>query len=61
MSVPKDVRWEVHRIATSSYYHASLIEVQRDWSMDDILDAHEVLDCYKRLQWVKERRMRNER
>ncbi len=58
MSVPKHVRWEAHRVVTSSHYHASLIEVQKDWSLDDVLDAHEVLDCYERLQRLAVRRMK---
>lgn len=34
-----------HRVVTSRHYHASLIEVQREWTLCDLLDAHAVIDA----------------
>ena len=37
----------VHRIASSEQYNSSLIEIQTQFSFDDILDCNEVLDLYE--------------
>ena len=50
--------WQVHRIVTSKYYRASLVEVQTEWSLDDVADAHEALDYFDRLEWVKMKALR---
>ena len=49
-------RREVHRIVTSEHYRASLIEVQPDRNIDDIADAHEVLDVIAQMQSEASRR-----
>ena len=38
----------IHRVATSRY-RSSLIEIQTQWSIDDVWDAVEVLDMYDEL------------
>lgn len=38
--------WPIHRIATSQRYASSLREIQLEWSVDDLMDAIEVLDMY---------------
>ena len=48
-TIPAHIRWEIHRVVTSEQYKASLIEVQRDWSIDDVMDANEVLDLFEKL------------
>jgi hypothetical protein len=53
VKIPIEVNWFIHRIATSQNYHASLIEIQAQWSIDDGLDAHEILDCYERLSEIE--------
>jgi len=40
------VCWPIHRIATSQRYASSLREIQLEWSVDDLMDAIEVLDMY---------------
>lgn len=42
---------------TSEQYKASLIEVQRDWSIDDVFDAHDVLDTFEKLARLEARRL----
>ncbi len=56
VKVGSHIRWEIHRIVTSGYYHVSSIEVQREWSIDDVFDAHEVLDAFEKLQRLEQRR-----
>lgn len=46
VDTPKDVCWPIHRVATSERYCSSLLEVQTQWSLDDLMDAIEVLDMY---------------
>jgi hypothetical protein len=48
----------VHRIVISELYRASLIEVQRDWTIDDVFDAHEVLDACEEMQRLEARKWR---
>jgi len=38
---------------TSKYYRASLVEVQAQWSIDDVADAHEALDYFEHLDWMQ--------
>lgn len=38
--------WPIHRVATSTKYGSSLREIQLEWSLDDLMDAIEVLDMY---------------
>jgi hypothetical protein len=47
---PPKIPWHAHRIATSRHYHASLVEVQTQWSIDDVVDAHEALDYFASLE-----------
>jgi hypothetical protein len=42
----------VHRIATSCHYRASLIEIERHWSIDDVADAHQALDYFAHVEWL---------
>ena len=42
--------WPIHRVATSNYYTSGLHEIQLEWSLDDLMDAIEVLDMYDVLQ-----------
>lgn len=37
----------IHRVASSERYSSGLIEIQRDWSLIDVLDANQVLDVYE--------------
>lgn len=47
--MPKEVCWLIHRVATSRRYSSSLMEIQQQWSLDDVMDAIEVLDMYDQL------------
>ncbi len=58
MSIPPNIRWEVHRVATSQKYMSSLIEIQTQWSLDDVCDAHAVLDAFERLDYLENKRHR---
>lgn len=54
-----DIPWAVHRIITSQYYRGtSLMEVQREWSVDDALDAHQALDYFTHVEWLQMKTMR---
>lgn len=44
--VPDRVDWWIHRVATSGKYASSLIEIQTQWSLDDLLDSIMILDMY---------------
>lgn len=33
---PPDIPWAMHRIVTSRYSRASLVEIQRQWSIDSV-------------------------
>ena len=44
VKIPDEINWEVWRIVSSERYSASLVEVETLWSLDDLLDAHMVLD-----------------
>ena len=48
--LPEDVDWWIHRIASSTKYSSGLIEIQTQWSLLDVLDAHQVLDVYAVLE-----------
>jgi hypothetical protein len=39
----------IHRVATAKRYSSSLIEIQTLWTLDDVMDAIEVLDMYDQL------------
>jgi hypothetical protein len=56
--MPPDIPWAVHRIVTSRHYRASLIEVQRHWSIDDVVDAHQALDYFAHVEWLEMRAMK---
>jgi hypothetical protein len=44
--VPDGVDWDVHRVLTSGKYPgASLAEIRDMWTIDDLLDAHDVIDA----------------
>jgi hypothetical protein len=40
---------------TSRHYRASLIEVQQEWSIDDIADAHQALDYFAHCEYMEMR------
>ena len=56
--VPDRVDWDIHRIATSRHYSTSLVEIQTEWSLDDLYEAHDVLDMYDALDELEARTMR---
>lgn len=47
--MPEHVDWLVHRIAASDRYSSGLHEIETQWSIEDLLDAHQVLDIYESL------------
>lgn len=50
LALPDEVDWQIHRIASSEYYSSSLIEIQTQWSLEDLLDATIVLDARAKLE-----------
>ena len=50
---PPDIPWVLHRIVTSRHYRASLIEVQSQWSIDDVADAHQALVYFAHVEWLE--------
>jgi hypothetical protein len=53
-----DIPWVAHRIVTSRHYQASLIEVQKQWSIDDVADAHEALDYFSYCEFLEMKALR---
>jgi hypothetical protein len=43
------VDWEVHKIAASGRYAASPHEILDRWTKEEVMQAHEVLQMYERL------------
>lgn len=43
--IPGRVPWLLHRVAVSGYYHDSLATIASEWSLQDIVDAHDVIDA----------------
>lgn len=39
--------WEIHRVASSPRYSSSLREIEESWTLEDLWDAHRVLDAYE--------------
>lgn len=48
-----------HRIATSRYYRASLIEIECDWSIDDVANAHQALDYFAYTEYLQSKAIRH--
>lgn len=46
--LPEEIDWWIHRVATSDVYSDPLHVIQWQWTIDDLLDAHIVLDAYHR-------------
>jgi hypothetical protein len=45
LRIPAGVDWRVHRIAISSYYKDPLATILDHWTLNELADAHLVLDC----------------
>ena len=60
--IPDGVEWEIWRIVSSGRIHVSLIEIQTQWSIEDVWQAHQVLDLHEELEYkasqVKPKRRR---
>jgi hypothetical protein len=39
----------IHRVASSERYSSSLVEIQTQWSLEDLLDSTMILDVYDKL------------
>lgn len=49
LSIPEQVDWDIHRIASSKFYSSSLVEIETQWTICDVWDANRVLDVYDEL------------
>lgn len=47
MRIPDHLDWTTWRIVSSERLKAGLVEVETQWSLDDVWDAHEVLDLHE--------------
>lgn len=47
--VPKGIDWDVWRVLSSPRINVSLVELETQWSLDDLLDANLVLDTFEEL------------
>ena len=56
--MPTDVPWRIYRIAMSKHFKVSPIEIELQWSIDDVEYAHEALDYVEHLEWLQAREMR---
>jgi hypothetical protein len=41
--------WSIWRVATSTHFRDSLAEIENNWSLDDLYDAHDVIDLLEEL------------
>lgn len=41
---PAEVDWDIHRVASSSFYSSSLYEIETLWTICDVWDANRVID-----------------
>jgi len=55
IAVPECIDWDIHRVATSARYRSGLVEIQTAWSLDDLYEAHDVLDMYDELEHLAAR------
>lgn len=57
MSVPLPVGldWELWRLLTDHRVHASKREIEEEWTLDDVLDAHAALDARDHADWLANR------
>lgn len=46
MPIPPHIDWMVWRIVSSERFSVSLYEIENGWTLDQVLDAHDVLDMY---------------
>lgn len=49
VSIPAGIDWDIHRIASSERYSDSYVTICHEWSLDDLYEAHTVLDMYDEL------------
>lgn len=47
--IPPHIDWQTWRIAASPRFSSSLVEIETQWTMTDVHDAHDVLDIYEAL------------
>jgi hypothetical protein len=47
VTVPEHLDWWIWRVASHERIKSGLIEIQTQWSLTDILDAHDVIDLYE--------------
>ena len=48
--LPPGVDWLIWRVVMSDSIHVGLQEVETYWSLEDLLDAHELLDAFQDAQ-----------
>ncbi len=53
--LPVDIDWELWRLLTDPRVHASKREIEEEWTLDDVLDAHAVLDAKDHADWLANR------
>lgn len=53
-----DFDWLLMRLVTSEKITDSRLEIESEWTMLDVLEAHEALDVIEDLQVLADRRLR---
>lgn len=46
LTIPGTVCWPVHRVAMSDRYSDGLSTIEREWSLEMVCDACDILDAY---------------
>jgi hypothetical protein len=60
VEVPAGLPWFIWRVAIHERTKATLYEIQQQWSLADLVNAHMALDVVDELDARKHERMRNE-
>lgn len=55
LELSEEVDWWIWRIVTSDRIRGDLISIQTEWSIDDVLDAHFVLNAFAEAEADAER------
>lgn len=49
VTLPAHLEWDVWRVASSGKY-GTLAEIERDWSLVDLVNAHDTMDLLEEAQ-----------
>jgi hypothetical protein len=55
VAIPEGIRWDLWRVATHPRISDSMVSIQRDWTMFDVLIANELLDAFEAAEFEANR------